>query len=124
MTLDEDALDGYQPTWVSGISSCLYIVVIKGYRVYAIVWCLLCAVPLVHFVTLMAMMDVPAAEGFVIPITTLSHLKDDQSERTEWLPKVSQWAGLRALPMRAHRRTGVFFGNDRNVSCVHLGDFT
>ena len=38
-----------------------------------------------------------------------------QSERSEWLPKVSQWAGIGALPMRAHWRTIMFFGKDRKL---------
>ena len=115
MTLDGDAPVGYLPPWICGLSSCLCIVVIKGSRIYAIVWCLLCAVLLVCFGTLVAMMDVTAAESSMIPMTMLSHLKGGQSECSEWLPKVSQRAGLKALPMRAHRRPVVFFGNDRNL---------
>ena len=88
MTLDGDAPDGYLPPWMSGLSSCLCIVVIKGSRVYAIVWCLLCAVPLVRFGILVAMMDVTAAESNLIPMTALSHLEGGQSEHFEWLRKV------------------------------------
>ena len=113
-TLDGDAPGSYIPPWLSGLSSCLCIVVIKGSRVYAIVWCLLRAVPSVRFGTLVAMMDVTAAENNMIPMTTLSHLGGGgQLERSGWLPKVSQWAWLRALPMRAHQCTVMFFGNDR-----------
>ena len=71
---DGNAPGGYLPPWLSGLSSCLCIVVIKGSHAYAIVWCLLPAVPLVCFGTLVAMMDVTAAESSMIPITTLSHL--------------------------------------------------
>ena len=38
-----------------------------------------------------------------------------QLVRSEWLQKVSQWAGLGALPMRAHWCTITFFGKDRNL---------
>ena len=48
--------------------------VIKGSRVYAIVWCLICAVPPMRFGTLVAVTDVTAAADTVIPMTTLSHL--------------------------------------------------
>ena len=41
---------------------------IKGSRVYAIVWCLVRAVPLMCFGTLVAAMDVTAAEDNVIPM--------------------------------------------------------
>ena len=74
MTLAGDAPGGYLPTWLPGLSSCLCIVMIKDSRVYAIVWCLLFAVHLVCFCTLVAMMDVTAAEGSMIPMTTLSYL--------------------------------------------------
>ena len=68
-----------------------------------------------RFGTLVAVMDVTAAEESMTPMTTLSHLGGGQSECSEWLPKVSQWAGLGALPMRAHWRTVVFFGKDRKL---------
>ena len=42
---------------------------IKDSRVYAIVWCLLRAIHSVCFCTLVAMMDVTAAEGSMIPMT-------------------------------------------------------
>ena len=74
MTLDGDAPGGYLPPWLSGLSSCLCIVVIKSSRVYAIIWCLLCAVYLVRFGTLVAMMEVTAAENSMIPMTMLSQL--------------------------------------------------
>ena len=79
-----------------------------------------------RFGTLVAVMDVTAAEDSVIPMTTLTHLGGGQSERSEWLPQVLQWAGLEALLMRAHGRTIMFFRKDMNlysVSCVHLEDF-
>ena len=44
---------------------------IKGSRVYAIVCCLFCAVPPMHFGTLVAVMDVMAAEDRMLPMTTL-----------------------------------------------------
>ena len=53
-----------------------------------------------------AVMYVTASEDDAIHMTALSHLGGGQSE---WLQQVSQWAGLRALPMRAHWRTVVFF---------------
>ena len=74
MMLDGDAPGGYLLPWLSGLSSCFSIVVIKGSRAYAIVWCLLRAVPSVRFGTLVAMMDVTAAESSMLPMTTLSHL--------------------------------------------------
>ena len=43
-TRDGDAPGGYIPPWLSGLSSCSSIVVIKGSCVYAIVWCLVRAV--------------------------------------------------------------------------------
>ena len=94
-TLDGDAPGGYILPWLSGLPSCLCIVVIKGSCVYAIVWCLLRTVPSVRFGTLVAMMDVTAAENSMLPMTMLSHLGGGggQSERSEWLPKVSQWVG-------------------------------
>ena len=87
----------------------------KGSRVYAIVWCLFRAVPLMRFGTLMDVMDVTAAEDSPIPVTALSHLGGGQSEHSEWLPQVSQWAGLGALPIRAHWCTVTFFVKDRNL---------
>ena len=48
---------------------------IKGSSVYAIVWCLVRAAPLMCFGTpLVAVMDVTAAEDNVIPMAVLSHL--------------------------------------------------
>ena len=74
MTLDDDIPGGYLLPWLSGLSSCLCIIVIKGSRVYAIVWCLLSAVPSVRFGTLVAMMDVTAVESSMMPMRTLSLL--------------------------------------------------
>ena len=48
MTFAGDA-PGYLPPWFPGLPSCLCIVMNKDSRVYAIVWCLLCAVHLVCF---------------------------------------------------------------------------
>ena len=56
-----------------------------------------------------AVMDITVSEDDAIPMAVLSHLGGGQSERSEWLPQVSQCAGLRALPMRAHWRTVTFF---------------
>ena len=112
MTQDGDAPGGYIPPWLSGLSSCSSMVVIKGSRVYAIVCCLFRAVPLMRFGTLVDVMDVTAAEDSLIPMTALSHLGGGQSD---WLPQVSQWAGIGALPIRVHWRTVTFFGKDRNL---------
>ena len=60
-------------------------------------------------------MDVTTAEDNVIPMAALLHLGGGQSEHSEWLQQVLQWAGLGALPMRAHWRTVAFFGKDRNL---------
>ena len=114
-TQDGDVPWRYIPPWLSGLSSCSCIMVIKCSRVYAIVWCLFCTVPPMCFGTLVAVMDVTAAEESMIPMTTLSHLGGGQSERSEWLPKVSQWAELGALPMRAQWRTVILFGKDRKL---------
>ena len=46
MSRDGDAPGGYILPWLSGLSSCSSIVVIKGSRVYAIVWYFVHAVPL------------------------------------------------------------------------------
>ena len=59
---------------LSGLSSCSSIVVIKGSRVYAIVWYFVHAVSLMCFGTLVAVMDVTTAEDNVIPMTALSHM--------------------------------------------------
>ena len=74
MTLAGDTPGVCLPPWLPELSSCLCIVVIKGPRVYAIVWCLFCAVHSVRFCTLAVMIDVTAAEGSVIPMTMLLHL--------------------------------------------------
>ena len=47
---------------------------IKGSRVYAIVWYFVHAVPLMCFGTLAAVMDVTAAEQNIIPMAALLHL--------------------------------------------------
>ena len=117
-TRDGDAPGGYIPPWLSGLSSCSSIVVIKGSGVYAIVWCLARAVPLMCFGTLVAVMDVTAVEDNMIPMAALSHLGGGQSERSEWLQQVLQWAGLGALPMRAHWLTVTLFGKDRNLYMI------
>ena len=115
MLRDGDAPRGYIPPRLSGLLSCSSIVVIKGSRVYAIVWYFVHAVPLMCFGTLVAVMDVTAAEDNVIPMAALSHLGGSQSERSEWLQQVLQWAGLGVLPMSVHWRTVTFFGQDRNM---------
>ena len=116
MSRDDDAPGGYIPPWLSGLSSCSSIVVIKGCRVYVIVWYFVYVVYLMCFSTLVAVMDVTAAEDNVIPMAALSHLGGGgQSEPSEWLQQVSQWSGLSALPMRAHWRTVAFFGKVRNL---------
>ena len=74
MTLAGDAPGGYLPPWLPRLSSCLCIVMIKDYRVYDFVCCWLRAVHSVHVCTLVAMIYVTAAEGSVIPMTTLSYL--------------------------------------------------
>ena len=62
--------------WLPGRSSYVRIGVTQGLPVCAIVWYLFCAswFQLVHVSTLAAMMDVTAAAGSEIPMTTLSHL--------------------------------------------------
>ena len=93
-TRDGDAPGVYIPPWLSVLSSCSCIVVIKGSRCD-----LFRAVPPMRFGTLVAVMDVTAAED---PYDNAVAPGGGQSERSEWLPKVSQWAGLGALSMRAH----------------------
>ena len=90
MTLAGDAPGGNLPPWLPRLSSCLCIVMIKDYRVYAIVCCSLCAVHSVRFCTLVAMIDATAAEGSVIPMTTLSYLGGGQLECSGWPLSVSQ----------------------------------
>ena len=109
MWRDHDAPGGYMPPWRTDLSSCSAIVEIDGYRAYAIVWYFV----VMCFGTLVAVMDVTASEVDTIPITALSHLGGGQSECSEWLQQVSRWAGLRALPMRVHKRTVAFFGKIR-----------
>ena len=115
MSWDGDVPGGYIPPRLSGLSSCSSIVVIKGSRVYVIVWYFVHAVPLMCFGTLAAVMDVTATEDTGIPVAALSHLGGGQSECSEWLQQVSQWARPRALPMRAHWRTVEFFRKDRTL---------
>ena len=79
------------------------------------VWYFIHVFPLMCFGTLVAVMDVTAAEDHVIPMAALSHLGGGQSERSEWLQQVLQWAGLGALPMRAHWHTVSFLGKVRNL---------
>ena len=57
------------------------------------------------------MIDVTAAEGSVIPMTTLSHLGGGggRCERSGWLLVVLQWAGFMVPPMSVHWHTVVFF---------------
>ena len=90
---------------------------IKDSRVYAIVWCLLRAIYSVRFCTLVAMMDVTAAEGSMIPMTMLSHLGGGggQLERSGWPLIVSQWAGLMVPPTSAQWHTVVLFWSDRKL---------
>ena len=83
MSRDDDAPVGYIPPWLSGLSSCSSILMIKGSRVYAIVWYFVHAVPLMCFGTRVAVKDVTAAEDNVIPMAALSHLGGGQSERSE-----------------------------------------
>ena len=45
------------------------------------------------------MMDVTAADGSEIPMTTLSHQGGGRSELSGWLLVVSHWAELMAPPM-------------------------
>ena len=82
---DDDAPGGYIPPWLSRLSSCSAIVVIKDDRVYEIVWYFVHAVPLMCFSTLVAVMGVTAAEDYTIPMVALSHLWAGQSEHSEWL---------------------------------------
>ena len=76
---------GYIPPWRTKLSSCSAIVQIKGYHVCAIVWYFVHAVPLMCFVTRVAVKDVTASENDAIPMAALS-----QSKRSEWLPQVSR----------------------------------
>ena len=126
MTLAGDAPGCYLPPCWPGLSSCLCIVVIKDSRVCAIVWCLLRAIHLVRFCTLVAMMDVTAAEGSMIPMTTLSHLGGGQLERSGWPLIVSPWAGLMVPPMSALVHCHVLLECQETVyvACVHLVEFT
>ena len=86
--------------------------VITGPRANAIVWCLFRAVHSVRFCTLAVMIDVTAAEGSVIPMTTLSHLGGVRFEHSGWLLVVSQWAGLMVPLISVHWHTVVFFWSD------------
>ena len=74
MWLDHDAPGGYIPPWWTELSSCSAIVEIKGYRVCAIVWYFVHAVPLACFGARVAKMDVAASEDDVIPTTVLSRM--------------------------------------------------
>ena len=90
MTLAGDA-----PRWLySALVARTFILLMycddKDSRVYAIVWYLLCAVHFVCFCILVTMMDVTAAEGSMIPMTTLSQLEGGQLERSGWPLIVSQ----------------------------------
>ena len=109
MWRDHDAPGRYILPWRTDLSSFAAIVEIKGYRVYAIVWCFIHAVPLLCFSVLVAVMDVTVSVDDVIPTTALSHMGGSLSERSEWLLQVSQWARLKALPMGSHWRTVAFF---------------
>ena len=83
--------------------------VIPWRRVHAIVWCLFRAVHSVRFCTPAVVIDVTAADGAEIPMTTLSHLGGGQFKRALWLQTVSQWAGLLASPMRVPWHTVMSF---------------
>ena len=74
MWRDHDAPGGYIPPWRTKLSSCSAIVEIKGYRVYAIIWCFVHSVPVMCFSALVAVMDVTASEDDTIPMTALLHL--------------------------------------------------
>ena len=52
-----------------------------------------------RFCTLAVLLDVTAADGSKIPMTTLSHLEGGRYERSGWLLVLSRWAGLTAPPM-------------------------
>ena len=62
------------------------------------------------FGELVAGIGVTASAGDVIHMTALSHLGGGFVQCSVWLLQVSQWAGLRVLPMRARWRSVVFFG--------------
>ena len=57
-------------------------------------------------------MNVTAADGRGIPMTTLSHLEGGRFERSEWPLVVSQGTGLMALPMSMLGHTVVSFRSD------------
>ena len=61
----------------------------------------------------MAGMSVTASAGDVIHMIVLSHLRGGFLGRSVWLSQVSQWAELRAPPMKARWRTVIFFGRIR-----------
>ena len=104
-----DIPGGYRPPGQSVVSSCSDEVKIKGYWGCAVVDRFVHIIPLRCFGALVAGMSVTASAEDVIQMTVLPHLGGGFLGRSVRLPQVSQWAGLRTPPMRAHWHTVVFF---------------